>query len=126
MNSLSQFRPTHNALRSGGLGALAGHARHNVATGNALRNDDGSLSTVRSGSVNHPKLNGGMPTLIPFIWDGEYLGEEDATRRAIESGRKWPKFKTHDEATKHSIWLSDQLPTSKEGWREFKGLTGTP
>ena len=61
------------------------HYYENIASNNTLRNNDGSLSTVKTQIVNI----GGRDTLIPTIWDGKELSTEDATRRAIDSGIEW-------------------------------------
>ena len=88
---------------------LRQHAQNNIHSGNTVRNEDGSISTVRSGSVRVDELNGGKPTLIPFVWDGKVVDEEEAISRAIQSGKKWPSFNTDDEATIASKGLSSSI-----------------
>tara|TARA_R110000823_G_scaffold241850_5_gene366429 strand:- start:608 stop:3724 length:3117 start_codon:yes stop_codon:yes gene_type:complete len=56
-------------------------------------NDDGSVSTVRTLSVDFE----GVPTLVPTVWDGKILSNEEAIKRARDSGIKWPTAKTHEE-----------------------------
>ena len=57
-----------------------------------IRNRDGSRSTERSLTVNDPRLNGGLPTNIPSIWDGMRLPEGAAIARAVDSGKTFPVF----------------------------------
>ena len=94
------------------------HALNNVRNGTFVRNEDGSFSTVRSGSVNYPWLNGGKTTLIPFVWNGKIINNPDvAAEYALESGMQWPVFETQEEATKASKELSDSIRAlmDKEG-----------
>ena len=101
--------------------------------GEFLQNKNGSKSTERTISVNHPDLNGGRPTLIPTIYvDGGKIvehssmtatgeidvsrdQEEAATRAAIASGMKYPDFDDHDKATKFAIQRSKTGGVSKHG-----------
>ena len=91
------------------LQPLRAHSAATRAAGKGRRNEGGSVSTVLSGSVNHPGLNRGLPTLIPFLWDGVEVDEEEAVRRAIESGIQWPAYGTHEYATMMSKSLSRGL-----------------
>tara|TARA_R110000824_G_scaffold12639_3_gene55454 strand:- start:224 stop:535 length:312 start_codon:yes stop_codon:yes gene_type:complete len=63
-----------------------------------IRNRDGSSSTERSLTVNDPRLNGGLPTNIPSIWDGIRLPEGAAIARAVDSQKMFPAFETIIEA----------------------------
>lgn len=91
------------------LQPLVEHSVANRALGGFILNPNGSMSTIRSGSVQHPKLNGGKPTLIPFIWDGQEVDQDTAVRLAIKSGKKWPAFKNNEEATMASKMVSSWL-----------------
>ena len=69
------------------------HHYENIATGNAVQNEDGSLSTVKSAIVEID----GKETLIPTVWNGEILESErlnEAINNAINSGIKWPSIDT--------------------------------
>ena len=98
-----------NSPQTDAVAPLRDHARQNLNSGNAVRNPDGSVSTVRSGSVQDPRLNNGRPTLIPFVWDGRILSAEEAVERAVQSGQQWPSFNTNEEATAASKQLSADL-----------------
>lgn len=92
------------------MAPLREHALGNVRNRTYVANPDGSFSTVRSGSVNHPGLNGGKTTLIPFVWDGKVIDDPDmAAEMAIQSGARWPSFESHEEATRASKDLSNSL-----------------
>jgi hypothetical protein len=70
-------------------------------------------SSVLSGSVEDPRLNGGKPTLIPFLYEGRQVDPIEAADRAVDSGRVWPSFKTNEEATAASKKLSSRLGRKK-------------
>lgn len=92
-----------------GLENLKRHSFENQISGNTYKN-----SSVLSGSVEDPRLNGGKPTLIPFIYEGRIASEPgEAVERAIASGRVWPSFATNEEATRASKKLSNRLGRKK-------------
>tara|TARA_B100000902_G_scaffold232225_1_gene220200 strand:+ start:332 stop:1585 length:1254 start_codon:yes stop_codon:yes gene_type:complete len=66
---------------------LTQHHFYNIANGKALRNDDGTLSTVRGIVVNID----GREMLIPTIWDGKEVSTEVAIENAKKSGVNWEK-----------------------------------
>ncbi len=86
------------------------HHYRNIATGNAKKNKDGSLSTVSTRQVDLPDKTGKrVPTLIPSIWNGKMLSEEDAVKKAKASGKKWPTAKTHTELRKFDIKIHEDM-----------------
>lgn len=90
---------------------LVDHSRESDRSGKAYRHPDGSRSTVLSGSVEHPRLNSGAPTLVPHLWGGKIVKSDDeAAERAIASGKRYPAFKSHEEATEVSKTISADLP----------------
>lgn len=93
-----------------GIDNLLAHANENIRRGTVARDAKGRPATVRSGSVNHPMLNDGRPTLIPFQWNGRIIEDPDeAAEMALKSGLVWPSFDTHDEATAVSRQISNSL-----------------
>jgi hypothetical protein len=58
----------------------------------ALRNPDGSVSTMLTATVEDERLNDGQPTNIPTVWDGKALSPEEAIEKAAASARKFPAF----------------------------------
>lgn len=94
------------------------HHYRNIAEGKAVQNKDGSLSTVFTRQVD---ING-VPTLIPSVWDGKKLNEQDATKRAIKSGVRWPTRKTHEGLRAYDINLHKQMKpiTADEARRILK------
>jgi len=90
------------------MAPLRAHSQAHIESGNTVAMD-GGVASVRSGSVQHPELNGGQPTLIPFIWDGKELNQEEAQKRAIESGIAWPSFASNEAATAASKQLSHSI-----------------
>ena len=92
-----------------GLENLKRHSFENQISGNTHKN-----SSVLSGSVEDERLNGGRPTLIPFVYEGRIASEPgEAVERALASGKVWPSFATNDEATRASKKLSDRLGRKK-------------
>lgn len=91
-----------------GIENIRRHSFENVMTGNTKDN-----SSVLSGSVEDPRLNGGRPTLIPFLYGGRILsgpeGGKEAVELALASGKVWPAFDTNDEATEVSKRISAKL-----------------
>ena len=86
------------------------HHFTNIATGKAKENEDGSLSTVYTRQVDLPDETGKrVPTLIPSVYDGKILSEEDAVKRAVKSGKKWPTAKTHEELRKFDIKIHKRM-----------------
>lgn len=81
------------------------HHYRNLAQGKAKKNEDGSLSTVYTRQID---ING-VPTLIPSVWDGKILSEQDATKRAIKSGIRWPTRETHEELRAYDIEMHKEM-----------------
>jgi len=96
------------------LTPLRQHSEANAKSGKLLYNADGSVSSVRSGSVQVSELNNGKPTLIPFIYDGRLVDVNEAIDRAIKSGITWPAFDTNEEASIASQKLSASFDTQQE------------
>lgn len=73
------------------------HHVHNVTTpGQAVRNEDGSYSTVSQTSQEH---NGRFYN-IPTVWDGQHHTEDQAYDRvdSQNSWDQWPSYPTREEA----------------------------
>ena len=88
-----------------GIENLKRHSFENATTGNKMGN-----SSVLSGSVEDERLNGGRPTLIPFVYKGRVADKPgEAVELALASGRVWPSFDTNEAATKASKRISHRL-----------------
>lgn len=82
-----------------------------------LQGPSGKGATEESITVTHPRLNGGLPTNIPSIWNGQrppgQFGtsqfEDWAVEQAIRSGTKFPTFNSIDEATSAAKMRSDEI-----------------
>jgi hypothetical protein len=66
---------------------LVEHHLYNIANNKAVKNEDGTLSTVRAAIVEID----GIQTLIPTIWDGEEVDIETAIQNAQKSGVNWQR-----------------------------------
>lgn len=107
-NRLQQTSPAV-LNRKLGVENLIRHARANAESGNTVTNEDGTVSSVRSGSVEDKRLNGGKPTLIPFVYEGRVVDVKEAVQRAVESKKVFPSFDTNEEATIISRQISGSL-----------------
>lgn len=63
------------------------HHTQNLQNKTGVRNEDGSVSTVRTIIMG----DGQNEYLIPTVWDGKILSDEEAWNRAMSSGIDWPK-----------------------------------
>jgi hypothetical protein len=72
---------------SGSTNAITEHHFRNIAEKKAVKNKDGSLSTVKTRIVEID----GVETLIPTIWDGKERSIQESIKRAKESGKNYPK-----------------------------------
>jgi hypothetical protein len=62
------------------------HHYDNIRNNKTLRDKNGKTTTVRTVIVG----DGEREYLIPTLWDGKILSEEEALKRALESGTDWP------------------------------------
>lgn len=70
------------------MDAITKHHYDNVRNNTIVRNDDGSISTVKTIIMG----DGEREYLIPTLWDGEILSDQEAFDRAMSSGIDWPSM----------------------------------
>lgn len=80
------------------LSSLFEHSDSNMKNKTFVRRPGGKISTVYSATVTDPRINAGMPTLIPTIWNGAEAPLDLAIINAIRSKKAWPKFPSIDVA----------------------------
>lgn len=89
-----------------------------LSPGEYVKNPQGSWSseittTTDPGAV--PALNGGQPTVIPTLWviNGvpTRVDEDTAAQLAVQSGLRFPGFKTPEEAESYSQQREDSWQT---------------
>lgn len=80
------------------------HHYRNIAEGKAVDNSDGSLSTVRTVTVEY----NGVTYLIPTVWDGEILELEDAEKRAFSEG-VYETFENETEARRFDALIHEDF-----------------
>jgi hypothetical protein len=87
------------------------------APGEWVQNPNGSWSSEITGTVSHPELNGGKPTLVPTLWliDGKpvRVDEDTAAELAVRSGLKFRSYETEQEAEAASI-------ARENGWQSLQ------
>ena len=90
---------------SGGsvVNAITRHHIKNLKNKTYATNSRGQIQTVYTMQVNDPRLNDGMPTLIPSVYNKKVLSERDAIEEAVKSKINWPYAKTHPELRKKDI-----------------------
>ena len=111
--------PANNQAKPGAqtqiMDPILEHHYRNSARGNAVKNEDGSLSTVYTRQIDID----GVPTLIPLVWDGKILSVKDATKRAKDSKIPWPTRQTHEELRAYDIEMHKEMtPISAEQARQ--------
>jgi hypothetical protein len=78
-----------------------------------LPNADGSVSTEESVTLTHPRLNGGRPTNVPSIWNGQRFDpatqEEEIVNQALASGQTFQAYGTIEEAVAAARTRSNAL-----------------
>ena len=89
-----------------------------------LHNGDGSISTEESITVIDPRLNGGRPTNIPSIWDGQRTNSDDeAVTAALNSGQAFNSFESIEQAVAAARARSEMLGATM-GSGGFMGSQG--
>lgn len=95
------------AEKATGGNPILNHHKNNLKN-NPVFNDDGTVSTVRTIIVGDGKYE----YLIPTVWDGKILSEEDAFKRAMESGIRWPQAPSGEEGVRALERLDEKLHES--------------
>jgi len=72
------------------------HHKKSLSEGKYVKNEDGSTSTVRTVIMG----DGEYEYLIPTVWEGEILSDEEAFKRAMSSGVNWPKATAGESGVK--------------------------
>ena len=80
------------------------HHYRNIAEGKTVDNPDGSLSTVKTATVEYD----GVTYLIPTVWDGEILELEDAEKRAFSEG-VYETFENETEARRFDALIHEDF-----------------
>lgn len=89
------------------FGDLTKHHQAELARG-GVKNKDGTISTVRTLVFNMD----GKEVIIPSVWDGVIVSDEEAINRAMKSGKRWPRFDSVEEAE-----------ATDRAWHQFQGMT---
>lgn len=90
------------------------HHQMNVDNKTYVKNDDGSISTVFTTILG----DGEREYLIPKVWDGEILSDEDAWERAMSSGIEWPSAVSGEEGIRQLEELDEELHKDMSGYAE--------
>ena len=80
------------------------HHYRNIAEGKTVDNPDGTLSTVKTATVEYD----GLTYLIPTVWDGEILELEDAEKRAFSEG-VYETFENETEARRFDALIHEDF-----------------
>lgn len=90
------------------------HHQKNVDEGTYVKNDDGSISTVYTTIMG----DGEYEYLIPQVWDGKILSEDEAWERAMSSGIDWPREPAGEEGVRKLEQLDEQLHENMSGYAD--------
>ena len=86
------------------------HHYNNIKEGKTRQDKDGYINTVVTIQVDKiKKLNNGKPTLIPTVYNGKIVSEEEAIKKAIDSGKKWTSSDTHKQLREYDKKLHKQM-----------------
>lgn len=85
--------------------AVFRHHLENVRTGNSVKNEDGTVSTIRTIIMG----DGENEYLIPTVWDGRILSDEEAFDKAMKSGIDWPKAPAGEKGVAYLEDLDKQI-----------------
>jgi len=77
------------------MDAITRHHYTNIANGNSIPHDDGSLSTVRNITIERD----GLVYVLPTVWDGDIVDTDTAIRFSTKIGADWPVFSSEKEAS---------------------------
>jgi len=108
-DSKSEYMMGPRGLYTGGLSTednpIVLHHLRNIAEQKTSTNESGELQTVFTAIVQID----GNEVLIPTVWDGAVLTEENAIKRAIASGIEWPSEPISDTAVRTLERLDEKL-----------------
>jgi hypothetical protein len=81
------------------------HHQDNLSSGNSVKNEDGTISTIRTIIIGDNEYE----YLIPTVWDGRILSDEEAFERAMSAGIDWPKAPAGEEGVSYLQQLDKQI-----------------
>lgn len=81
------------------------HHVENLLTGNFVMNEDGTISTIRTIIMG----DGKNEYLIPTVWGGRILSDEEAFNKAMSTGIDWPKAPAGEAGIKYLEKLDRQI-----------------
>jgi len=88
-----------------------------------VKNADGTISTVRSMSINI----GGKEILIPTVSDdGKIMTENEAIKQYLDTGRHLGKFRTAEEATTFAKQLHNEQDKMYSPGNTLNNFSSTP
>lgn len=88
------------------------HHADNLRSGGAVKNQDGSTSTIRNITIEQD----GRHYVIPTVWGGRILSNADAMKQAAAQGwGNWPVYRSESEAENrysvlHELMARDVAP----------------
>lgn len=101
--------------RRAGEARVRQHGERNLRKGKAIKNKDGTVSTVRSTSVRDKS---GKEVLIPTVYNKKQVSASEAKRRALKSekagGAAWPRYNSPKKATAASKRISKSIKQRKK------------
>lgn len=89
------------------------HHLTNIQKHKGTKNADGSVSTIRSITVERD----GRQYMIPTVWDGKILDNQAAVKKAASMGwNYWPSYSTDNEAETRYMQMHDIMAPDVVGY----------
>jgi len=115
-------QPTDKFIAGRAPEGLAEKGNIDLTARPVVKNDDGSISTVRSMSFNEDGVEILIPTVSP---DGKILSDDDAIKLYEETGRHLGKFRTAAQADAYAEALHNQQDRMYSGGSSVKASDGS-
>lgn len=115
-------QPVDKFLATPAPAGLAEKGNIDLTARPVVKNDDGSISTVRSMSFNEDGVEILIPTVSP---DGKILSDDDAIKLYEQTGQHLGKFQTAQQADAYAEELHKQQERMYPGGVSFKASDGS-
>ena len=100
------------------------HHLNNLKNRTYVTDKDGYIKTVFTTQVEDRRLNNGLPTLIPTIWNKKELSVPDAIEEAVNSKITWPSASTHEKLRQKDIEIHKGFDQDLENYGIVPNRTG--
>jgi hypothetical protein len=97
------------------------HHKQNLEGPGKVMNADGSISTIKNITIE----SNGRTYIIPTVWNGKFLSNQDAIKQAQAVGlEKWPSYGSEEEADARYNQLHAIMEKDVEAYRAANKTPG--